>query len=836
MVKGLLHGFRTFLRTLAAFCALLLLPLAPMSAQAEETQPSGECTAESTFSLPESKATLAARLTDGRYNSRVTFTKDETLVLTPAAGARGLYVAWHTVPAACIVSALDASGAALAEFIPEETLLNAWYALPEGTTEVRFTGKAPYAVSEVRVYASETPPEGLAVLKPPKTEPSVLLLLAHTGDEAFYFGSLLPYCASDEVALAFLMSESRQAQQEAIELQYALGAQHQPIFADFPYYRAYMDNAKMYQLHKKADVEAYMITLLRAYRPEVLVTHASEGENGDCMHALAAAHALLGAQKAAEPLAQRESAAQYGAWQVQSVFEHRSEGEAPLYDTELPLLSHGDRSARELAEAGYARYTFLAQYHQTVTDTPYFVQTWTAGEAEPALDERKSAEALFALLESLSPQVGPSLLASAATPTPAPAPTAAPTPTPLPLPAETASPVQADAARQSGAGAFLAIGLALLGCGVALFTLLLLLRRRDTLSPTLRRRLLVSASAALLVGGLLTLSCALRGCVAQKDAPAAPKPPAASGMAAPAPSAAPAPTAAPTPAPSPTPHPFTAHFRQESDPAEVVLFDTEKGEYAYRSDTLAVEITRHSQETPPAVWFVAHIYMRDEDAYRSGFGSQRQNGRDSVDAAAMARSYRAVLGITGDNLVHADFNKKGLAIRDGRLYCAETIESVMILTDDLSMRVYESEDKTMLQEIDDGVKTTYTFGPPLVLDGAPYAKMDYHRVSPQNPRVGLGFVEKGHFVAIVVDGRLPGYSHGMLLPDFANLFLEEGCVMAYNLDGGASASMVFMGEYLNLRSSGHYRRVPDLLLWGYSERVLSPDAEPLYTGLIDAGN
>lgn len=51
----------------------------------------------------------------------------------------------------------------------------------------------------------------------------------------------------------------------------------------------------------------------------------------------------------------------------------------------------------------------------------------------------------------------------------------------------------------------------------------------------------------------------------------------------------------------------------------------------------------------------------------------------------------------------------------------------------------------------------------------------------------------------MVDGRLPHYSHGLLLSEFAKLFEKEGCVMAYNLDGGASATMVFMGEYINKR-------------------------------------
>lgn len=201
----------------------------------------------------------------------------------------------------------------------------------------------------------------------------------------------------------------------------------------------------------------------------------------------------------------------------------------------------------------------------------------------------------------------------------------------------------------------------------------------------------------------------------------------------------------------------------------------------------------------------------------------------------MARRYRAVLGLTGDNLLHSGYDR-GLLIRDGRIFRALSAESAMVLTDDLSMRIYEKGDASMLNEIEDGAWTTYAFGPPLIIDGEFCEGVDQDRVSPRNPRAGLGLVEPGHFVAIVVDGRLPGYSHGILLSEFAKMFADEGCVMAYNLDGGASATMVFMGEYLNLRAEKHYRSVPDQLLWGYSELVPAVDDPRLYSGLVDTGD
>ncbi|MNW15873.1 hypothetical protein D3C71_2145280 [compost metagenome] len=49
----------------------------------------------------------------------------------------------------------------------------------------------------------------------------------------------------------------------------------------------------------------------------------------------------------------------------------------------------------------------------------------------------------------------------------------------------------------------------------------------------------------------------------------------------------------------------------------------------------------------------------------------------------------------------------------------------------------------------------------------------------------------------MVDGRKEGYSAGMTLSQFAQLFKELGAVEAYNLDGGGSSTMVFQGRVVN---------------------------------------
>ena len=101
----------------------------------------------------------------------------------------------------------------------------------------------------------------------------------------------------------------------------------------------------------------------------------------------------------------------------------------------------------------------------------------------------------------------------------------------------------------------------------------------------------------------------------------------------------------------------------------------------------------------------------------------------------------------------------------------------------------------------------------------------------RNPRTGVGMIEPGHLVVIVVDGRQEDRSMGLNLSNFAAMFEEQGCSEAYNLDGGVSAAMVFMGEqlntHMNIKDKSKQRNLPDGLMWGYSEQCPSL-SDPIY--------
>jgi hypothetical protein len=75
-------------------------------------------------------------------------------------------------------------------------------------------------------------------------------------------------------------------------------------------------------------------------------------------------------------------------------------------------------------------------------------------------------------------------------------------------------------------------------------------------------------------------------------------------------------------------------------------------------------------------------------------------------------------------------------------------------------------------------------------------------VAARQPRTLAGVRADGKVLLVTVDGRRPGWSTGMTLPEAARLMRSLGARDALNLDGGGSSTMTVRGEVVN-RPSDH---------------------------------
>lgn len=248
--------------------------------------------------------------------------------------------------------------------------------------------------------------------------------------------------------------------------------------------------------------------------------------------------------------------------------------------------------------------------------------------------------------------------------------------------------------------------------------------------------------------------------------------------------------------------------------------DPDNGPWIYKDETLSVRVDRLSSHG--VVYFRADVRTKGPLPY-SGFANRDASGKKTLLPYKIARQYGAILAITGDYVTWKN-NPKGVMIRDGKVYYDKAQAPTMAILPSGELRVWAPGKVKAAQLLEMGVRDAYAFGPILVQDGKPGPGLKTHRLHIGNFRAAIGMVEQNHYIWITSKGSFT-------LEALAKLFIAEGCTVAYNLDGGHSATMVFMGEQLYQSGRGQdnlpQRPLPDVLLIGQSPFV--PDVSaPVY--------
>lgn len=278
---------------------------------------------------------------------------------------------------------------------------------------------------------------------------------------------------------------------------------------------------------------------------------------------------------------------------------------------------------------------------------------------------------------------------------------------------------------------------------------------------------------------------------------------------------------------------------------EFVLKDPDNGLWLYADQQLRIEIVRKSGtnfKKQPLTWFEARIFTRDNTELFDMYPWDEANYKNHYKLAyadEIAQKHKLVFAINSDYFIFregrqhdADVNytyPKGLIIRDGEVFYDVPRKSntevyppldVMAMYPDGTLQVHITGTMTAKEILKTGPTDTLSFGPILVENG---------EISPRSkafgtaaaPRTGFGYVEPGHYVCVMSEGRIDG-GDGENCAWLAERMYEMGCQTALNLDGGATSTMLFMGEQIN--KSGNYgsvtnRKQNELIGIGHSENV-----------------
>ncbi len=280
-------------------------------------------------------------------------------------------------------------------------------------------------------------------------------------------------------------------------------------------------------------------------------------------------------------------------------------------------------------------------------------------------------------------------------------------------------------------------------------------------------------------------------------------------------------TFSPVPAADATPEPAARQFNTDTDRfwTEGALTRLDD----YRSPTLSVRVDTVVDSTTFSrlvTYYVADIYVSDVTAVRTASckGDFSRTGHGSVEQTA--KNVNALVAISGD---YYGFHRDSLVIRNGEIYRKSIRDDmdVCLLLRDGTMETYRANTITVKAILEKDPWQAWQFGPALIKsNGAARTAFPDSTILTRNPRSCIGYVDPGHYLFVVVDGRQK-HSKGLTLKELAVLMTSLGCKQAFNLDGGASAHFYWKDTVFNSPSKGG-RPMSDIIYIAKEDYPASP--------------
>ncbi|MBW7477049.1 phosphodiester glycosidase family protein [Paenibacillus oenotherae] len=222
------------------------------------------------------------------------------------------------------------------------------------------------------------------------------------------------------------------------------------------------------------------------------------------------------------------------------------------------------------------------------------------------------------------------------------------------------------------------------------------------------------------------------------------------------------------------------------------------------------------------------MIVSDPTKIRLGVPSKRGRG-EKVDH--MVKRTGAIAGVNGGGFADPNwqgngFQPIGVVISQGTVYYDDvgTSKSTQVVGIDKNGTMVAGR-YSVKEMLELGIREAVTFQPRIIVNGKGLIKnaKDGWGIA---PRTAMGQREDGAILFVVIDGRQPGHSIGANLYDVQQIMLDNGAVIAANLDGGSSSVLVKDGEILNKPSdkSGDGRYLPTaFLVFEHPETVDMPN-------------
>ncbi|MBQ8080694.1 MAG: PIG-L family deacetylase [Clostridia bacterium] len=343
---------------------LLLLP----PAWAEEAQDiTDQCRVTATTNLSH-----AVRALYNRYDRYWQSDGGHLIIRLPEGKkAQGLSLSFYGEAGDILIEAQDAAG----EWQPageyHDRFLNAYVkAAGENALRLSATGDQGVRINGLSVWGEGELPASVQRWTELTGEADLLQIVTHPDDDLIWFGGLLPTYAGElqkKVMVAYAAAGTSQLRKnELLDGLWTCGVTYYPAIGDFADFHA-KNAATAARRWGEGRIEQWCVSLIRRYRPQVVVTHDLEGESGHAQHILVA-NAVVRAvmELAGDPAYDDGTEEGQTAYTPDKLYLHRYRQNEIVMDWTRPLSRFGGKSGFEIARQAFKKHVSQSNTHYAV--------------------------------------------------------------------------------------------------------------------------------------------------------------------------------------------------------------------------------------------------------------------------------------------------------------------------------------------------------------------------------------------------------------------------------------------------------------------------------------
>ncbi len=226
-------------------------------------------------------------------------------------------------------------------------------------------------ISEVTVLTPGDAPADVQVWREPPEKVDLMIFSTHPDDEVLWFGGMLPTYAGEQkkdVLVVNAVYSDFVRRLELLDSLWTCGVDVYPVFLGYPNQLKSIDNVITVWRQKFREPENTTLSLVRRYKPDVVVLQDVDGEYGHFAHIVFSSLGRQAVERAADAAEHPESAEEWGVWDVPKTYIHLYAENQLHMDWTKPLTAFNGKTGIEVAEEALACHVSQVGQGWTMSD------------------------------------------------------------------------------------------------------------------------------------------------------------------------------------------------------------------------------------------------------------------------------------------------------------------------------------------------------------------------------------------------------------------------------------------------------------------------------------